>query len=163
MQKTSNRLLLLQGEHVSEDTILIVDDEPSVLTSLYRSLRKEPWEVLTELSGEQALIRMSKRPIKVVISDERMAKMHGTEFLTLVQNLYPQTVRIMLTGHASMESVVSLINNNCIFRFMIKPWDDENVKHVIRESLCKYDREQAVVHDLQKLKKLFYPQSEAMV
>ena len=136
---------------MNKDTILIVDDEPSVLSSLYRSLRSEPWEVLTELSGEQALVRLGERPIKVVISDERMAKMQGTEFLSVARALYPQTVRIMLTGHASLESAISVINNGGIFRFLTKPWNDDDIKQVVREALLKYDREQAVLDAIKSL------------
>jgi DNA-binding NtrC family response regulator len=127
------------------DTVLIVDDEPSVLSSLYRALHSEPWEVFTELSGEQALVRMREQPIKVLISDERMANMQGTELLSTVKILYPQTVRILLTGNACLESVISVINYGEIFRLLTKPWDDDNLKLIIRAALNKYDRQQKVL------------------
>ncbi len=136
---------------MTKDTILIVDDEPSVLSSIYRALRSEKWDVLTELSGEQALVRMGEQPIKVVISDERMAKMQGSEFLSLARTLYPKSVRILLTGHASLESAINVINNGEVFRFLTKPWNDENLKQVIRDALHKYDREQLVLNALKTL------------
>lgn len=128
-----------------KDIIMIVDDEPSVLSSLYRSLRSEPWEVLTELSGEQALVRMRDQPIKVVISDERMAKMQGAEFLTIVRTLYPQTVRILLTGQASLEAAIEVINSAEVFRFLTKPWDIDMLKEHIRKAIQKYDRDQKIL------------------
>lgn len=128
-------------EQASGDSILVVDDEPSVLSSLYRALRSEPWEIVTELSGEQALQRMRERPFKVVISDERMARMQGTEFLSTIKVLYPQTVRILLTGNASLDSVINIINYGEVFRYLTKPWDSENLILIVRAALHKYDRE----------------------
>ena len=127
------------------NTILVVDDEPSVLSSLYRALHSETWEVLTELSGEQALVRMRERPIKVIISDGRMANMQGAELLSTAMILYPQTVRILLTGYANLDSVISVINYCGIFRLLTKPWNDDTLKMIIHAALNKYDRQQKVL------------------
>ena len=136
---------------MNKDVILIVDDEPSVLSSLYRSLRSEPWEIMTELSGEQALVRMGERPVKVLISDQRMPKMQGSELLSTTQLLYPHTVRILLTGHSSLEASTNAINYGEVFSYLTKPWNDEDLKQVIREALNKYDREQEVISVLKRL------------
>jgi DNA-binding NtrC family response regulator len=128
------------------NTILIVDDEPSVLSSLYRALHSESWEVLTELSGEQALERMRERPVKVLISDGRMANMQGAELLSTAKILYPQTVRILLTGYANLDAVISVINYCEIFRLLTKPWNDDTLKMIIHAALNKYDRQQKVLH-----------------
>jgi DNA-binding NtrC family response regulator len=128
------------------NTILIVDDEPSVLSSLYRALHSDTWEVLTELSGEQALVRMRERSVKVLISDGRMANMQGAELLSTAKILYPQTVRILLTGYANLDAVISVINYCEIFRLLTKPWDDDNLKLIIHAALNKYDRQQKVLH-----------------
>lgn len=130
---------------MQKNTIMIVDDEPYVLTSLHRALKGESWEVLTELSGEQALVRMRDTPVKVVISDERMAKMQGVEFLTIVRTLYPLTVRILLTGHASLEAAIELVNSAEIYRFFTKPWDIELLKEHIWAGLFKYDRDRKIM------------------
>jgi len=127
------------------NTILIVDDEPSILSSLYRTLHTDSWEVITELSGEKALTRMREQPIKVLISDERMFNMQGTELLSTVKILYPQTVRILLTGYAKLDSVISVINYGEIFRLLTKPWDDDSLKMIIHAALNKYDRQQKVL------------------
>ena len=88
---------------------------------------------------------MRERTIKVVITDERMAKMQGAEFLSLIRALYPQTVRILLTGHASLESAIKVINDAEVFRFLTKPWNNENLIQVVRDALHKYDREQQIM------------------
>jgi two-component system probable response regulator PhcQ len=127
------------------NTILIVDDEPSVLTSLYRALHSESWEVLTELSGEQALVRMRERPIKVLISDGRMVNMQGAELLTTAKIMHPQTVRILLTGYVNLESVINVINYCEVFRLLTKPWNDDTLKMIVHAALNKYDRQQKVL------------------
>jgi DNA-binding NtrC family response regulator len=136
---------------MTKDTILIVDDEPSVLSAICRALYDEPWDIITELSGEQGLVRIAEQPVKVVISDERMAKMQGSEFLALARQSSPQTVRILLTGHASLEAAINVINNGEVFRFLTKPWDDGTLKQIIRDALRKYDREQDVIKALKIL------------
>jgi len=124
------------------DTILLVDDEPSVLSAITRSLRGEPFEVLSELSGELALERMAQQPFKVVVSDERMAGMQGSEFLSIVRRKYPGTVRILLTGHASLEAAMRAVNEGGVYKFLVKPWDDKALKQVIHEAIIKHDAEQ---------------------
>lgn len=124
------------------DAILLVDDEPSVLSAILRSLRGEDYEVVSELSGELALERMSERSFKVVVSDERMARMQGSEFLATVRRLYPGTVRILLTGHASLEAAMRAVNEGGIYKFLTKPWSDTDLKQAIREAIIKHDAEQ---------------------
>ncbi len=124
------------------DTILLVDDEPSVLSAICRSLRGEPHEVVSESSGEMALERMEKQTFKVVVSDERMARMQGSEFLSIVRKKYPGTVRILLTGHASLDAAMRAVNEGGVFKFLVKPWDDKELKATISEAISKYDAEQ---------------------
>lgn len=123
------------------DAILLVDDEPSVLSAITRSLRGEAYDVVSELSGELALKRMKEQPFKVVVSDERMARMQGSEFLSIVRRKYPGTVRILLTGHASLEAAMRAVNEGGVFKFLVKPWDDKALKQVIREAVSKHDAE----------------------
>lgn len=148
------------------DAILLVDDEPSVLSAILRSLRGEDYEVLSELSGELALERMSERPFKVVVSDERMARMQGSEFLAIVRRLYPGTVRILLTGYASLEAAMRAVNEGGIYKFLTKPWSDTDLKQAIREAISKHDAEQEAwrlfgllqkeKHDIAQLE-IYYP------
>ncbi len=106
------------------DTILLVDDEPHVISALNRTLRNFPYQVLTAGSGSQALSIMETTIIKVIVSDEQMVGMRGTELLAEVQRRFPHTVRIMLTGHATLEATTRAVNEGGVYRFLTKPWDE---------------------------------------
>jgi len=121
--------------------ILLVDDEENVLSSLGRALFEEPYEVYSATSGEQALEIMQAHCFKVVMSDERMIGMQGSEFLSLAKERYPDTVRILLTGHATLEAAVRAVNRGEIYRFFTKPWDDTEIKLAVRLAVEKYDLE----------------------
>ena len=124
------------------ESILIVDDEPHVISALMRGLDEEPYRVMGACSGREALQVMADRTFKVVISDERMPGMDGAEFLALVKGLHPDTVRIMLTGHASIEATMRAVNSGEIYRFFTKPWNETEIKLAIRSALEKFDLEQ---------------------
>jgi two-component system, probable response regulator PhcQ len=122
--------------------ILLVDDEPNVISALNRSLFDEPYEILSDLSGEMALETLQKNSVKVVVSDEKMAHMSGSEFLSQVKKLYPYTVRILLTGQATMKAAMRAVNEGEIYRFFSKPWDDAELKFALRSAVEKYDLEE---------------------
>ena len=124
------------------DTILIVDDEPHVISALIRGLDEEPYQVIGRPGGAEALQLMEGQSFKVVISDERMPGMDGAEFLAQVKVRYPEAIRIMLTGHASVEATMRAVNRGEIYRFFTKPWDEIELKLAIRSALEKYDLEQ---------------------
>jgi len=115
--------------------VLFVDDEPHVTDSLKRSLRKEPYEVLSANSASEALKMLAREPVDVVVSDEKMPGMQGSEFLAQVCNLYPETVRIILTGHGSMEAAIRAINEGEIYRFLTKPCNEVDLAITIRQAL----------------------------
>jgi DNA-binding NtrC family response regulator len=121
--------------------ILLVDDEANVLSALKRALFDEPLEITSAASAEEALERMKEGLFKVVVSDERMVGMQGSEFLAQVKTQHPETVRIMLTGHATLQAAMKAVNEGEIYRFFAKPWDDQNLKYAIRSALEKYDLE----------------------
>lgn len=121
--------------------ILLVDDEENVLASLDRALFEEPYEVYSATSGERALEIMQAHCFKVVISDERMIGMQGSEYLLLVKERYPDAVRILLTGHATLDAAVRAVNQGEIYRFFTKPWDDTEVRLAIRLAVERYDLE----------------------
>ena len=125
----------------AENNILIVDDEPHVISALIRGLDEEPYLLTGAPGGKEALQLMSQQGFKVVISDEKMPGMDGAEFLALVKELYPETVRIMLTGHASVEATMRAVNNGEIYRFFTKPWNDTELKLALRSAVEKYDLE----------------------
>jgi DNA-binding NtrC family response regulator len=124
------------------DAILLVDDEPNVIKALERSLLDEPYALQVAASGEEALQLAGSRRFKVVISDERMPGMDGAEFLSIVKERYPETIRIMLTGYASIESTMRAVNSGEIYRFFTKPWNDIELKLALRTAIEKYDLEE---------------------
>jgi len=115
--------------------VLFVDDEPHVTESLKRTLRKEPYEVLSANSAKDALQILARSPVDVVISDEKMPGMQGSEFLAVVCKQYPETIRIILTGHGSMEAAIRAINEGEIYRFLTKPCNEVDLAVTIRQAL----------------------------
>jgi len=115
--------------------VLLVDDEPNLLSALRRSLRREPYEILSAASGEEALSILASTEVDVVVSDQNMPGMSGTELLTRIHETYPETVRFMLTGKATLEVAVEAINNGAISRFFTKPCNDVDLAITIRQAL----------------------------
>ncbi len=124
-----------------KNTILIVDDEPNVIAALQRTLFEEPYDIRSAESGEQALDILAGCRAKVVISDERMPGMDGAEFLAIVKNKFPETVRIMLTGHASLDAAMKAVNSGEVYRFFVKPWNELDLVMAIRSAVEKFDLE----------------------
>jgi two-component system, probable response regulator PhcQ len=109
-------------------SILIVDDEENVLKALRRSLRKEGYELHFASQPSEALEMLRNTRVDLVLSDHLMPNMTGLEFLKLVRDRHPDTLRIMLTGHADMQTAINAINQGEIYRFLTKPWDDTELK-----------------------------------
>lgn len=127
--------------------ILFVDDEPNVLRALHRSFLDENYEILTAQSGPEALDMLaSEMPVQLVISDYRMPGMNGVEFLRKVCARWPETIRIVLSGFADAPAVVSSINEGKIFRFIPKPWDEQELKASIREGVEQFSNVRAIEH-----------------
>ena len=116
--------------------VLLVDDEESILNSLRRLLRGQPYDVLLATGGAQALEIMAQQPIDLVMSDARMPNMDGATFLAHVHQLYPHTTRIMLTGYADPAAIIKAINEGQIHRYISKPWHDEELLLTLRQSLA---------------------------
>jgi two-component system, probable response regulator PhcQ len=108
--------------------ILIVDDEENVCHALRRSLRKEGYELFFGKEPREGLELLQKQTVDMVISDHLMPNMTGLEFLKLVRDRYPDMMRLMLTGHADMQTAIDAINQGAIYRFLTKPWDDTDLK-----------------------------------
>jgi DNA-binding NtrC family response regulator len=79
--------------------------------------------------------------VHVVISDQRMPDMNGTEFLERVSELYPETIRMVLSGYSDLDTVTSLVNRGEIYKFLSKPWDDDALRETVREAFRKAERE----------------------
>ncbi len=136
------RALLLPSSGQSSEpvhTLLILDDETAVLHALRRSLRKEGYRILTADDPFEAMELFASNRIGVVITDQRMPQMTGTEFLVRISRLYPETVRIVLSGHADIEAITGAVNEGDIYRYLLKPWDDEKLRQHIREAFRYYE------------------------
>ena len=115
-------------------TLLLLDDEPSIRAALKRLFRVDGYQVLSAETAEQAFDLLAMHDVQVIISDQRMPGMNGTEFLSRVKNMYPATMRIILSGFADLESVLNAINRGEIYRFYTKPWDEQTLRDNIREA-----------------------------
>ncbi|QXI27526.1 HD domain-containing phosphohydrolase [Pseudomonas vanderleydeniana] len=116
--------------------ILLVDDEESILNSLRRLLRSQPYELVLADSGARALEIMAAQPVDLVISDARMPNMDGATLLARIHDLYPSTLRILLTGYADLDMITKAINEGRIYRYLSKPWNDEELTLTVRQALA---------------------------
>lgn len=120
-------------------TVLWVDDDPFILRSLQRLLRQENYQLRIAHSGAEALAVLKVIPAQVIVSDQRMPDMTGTEFLEIVSQRYPTTVRVVLSGYADAGAIVDAINRGSIYKFLTKPWNDDELRLTIRECLTRHD------------------------
>lgn len=133
--------------------ILIVDDEENILSALQRLFRKENYRILTAISAEEALKIMEEQEVDLVISDLKMPVTNGVEFLAMVKEKKPDALRIMLTGHADLKSVIEAIEKGEVYRFLLKPWDDEELKVTIKRALEFHNLQmenQTLTHTIKK-------------
>jgi len=138
--------------------VLFVDDEVEVLESLKLALRREPLHVLTATSTDAAFAELRRTTVDVVVSDERMPGMSGSEFLTHVRHQHPGTVRIMLTGQASLEGAIRAINEGQVFRFLTKPCPSDQIASAIRDGLMV----RTLMHESSRLLALSNRQKEIL-
>jgi len=124
---------------MSEHTVLCVDDETGIRNAIKRVLRNEPYRLLTAASGPEGLAVLDEESVQVVISDQRMPSMIGIEFLQQVKENWPDTVRVILSGYADLAAVVDSINKGEVYRFLTKPWNDEELKATVRQCLEHYE------------------------
>src|SRR5688572_22150954 len=121
-------------------TVLVADDQPEVLSSLRRLLREEPYELVTCDSPGKALAWLSENPVDMVIADERMPEMCGSDLLEKVRKSWPQTIRVILTGYPGSSTVAHGLTRGVDW-LISKPWNDDALKLTIRQLLD--DRDQA--------------------
>ena len=139
-------------------TLLCVDDEVNILASLRRLFRARGYRVLTAESGSAALLLLETEAVDLVISDMRMPEMDGARFLAQVRQRWPDTVRLLLTGYSDIASVMAAINCGEIYRYITKPWDDQDMLLVVRQALER----RALEHDKRRLEMLTQQQNEAL-
>ena len=119
-------------------TLLIVDEDVNVLSSLHRLLRPDGYQILTAGTPDEGFELLALHRVHVIICDQRMPALCGTEFLSKVKELYPETIRIILSGYTGLEAVLDSINRGAIYRFYTKPWDDTELRDNIRLAFQHY-------------------------
>jgi diguanylate cyclase (GGDEF)-like protein/PAS domain S-box-containing protein len=120
-------------------TLLLVDDEPSILAALRRMLRRDGYRIVTAGSAREGLELLARQAVQVILSDQRMPEMNGAEFLVRVKELYPDTVRIVLSGYTELESILKAVNEGAIYKFLTKPWDDDLLRQHIRDAFVYHE------------------------
>lgn len=129
--------MTLQFEH----SVLLVDDEQSIIRSLQRLFRKEKYQILTASSGQQGLDILSgfNKPVSLIISDQRMPEMTGARFFEKARILAPDAVRFLLTGYSDVKDILDAVNKGEIHRYLTKPWNDDDLLLQVRNALEAYE------------------------
>ncbi|MEN1941527.1 EAL domain-containing protein [Luteimonas sp. MJ174] len=123
-----------------ERTLLLLDDEENMLRSLVRLFRRDGYKVLTASSVREAFDLLASNTVQVIVSDQRMPDMSGTAFLAKVRDLYPDTVRMVLSGYTDLATITEAINRGAIYRFLTKPWNDDELRGHIEAAFRSHER-----------------------
>jgi type II secretory ATPase GspE/PulE/Tfp pilus assembly ATPase PilB-like protein/DNA-binding response OmpR family regulator len=119
--------------------ILLVDDEPNVLSALRRIFRQESYDVVTCNDPKHALELLAAQSFQVIISDYMMPGMNGGELLKQARALHPGMIRIMLTGHADVNAVISAMKAGAVYKFILKPWNDDDLRVTVALALQQFE------------------------
>ena len=121
-----------------ERTLLLIDDEPHVLTALQRLLRQDGYRILAANGAAQAFELLARNEVQLILCDQRMDEMSGTELLDKVKDMYPDTFRIILSGYTDLKTIMESINRGALYRFYTKPWDNQTLRDNIRAAFRHY-------------------------
>ncbi len=119
--------------------ILLIDDEPNILSALTRIFRQESYEIVTCQDPKEGLERLTKETFHLVISDYLMPGMNGGELLKQARACRPDTIRIMLTGHADVNAVIGAMKTGAVYKFILKPWNDDDLRVTVALALQQYE------------------------
>ncbi|MEI8129651.1 MAG: HD domain-containing phosphohydrolase [bacterium] len=149
--------LLLSPNNGKKHTILAIDDEENNLLLLQRTLRNK-YTILLASSGEEALeiINQRGKDISLIVSDQKMPFMEGTEFFRKISGNYPHIVKILLTGHSNIDILVESINECHLFQYVLKPFEPEQLCLIVESGIKKYELSTSKINILQDLSELFY-------
>lgn len=149
--------ILQLNSKTEKHTILIVDDEVNNLQLLRRTLRND-YNILTASNGKEALeiVEGKGSEIALIVSDQKMPEMEGTEFLKRASENYPDIIKILLTGHLDVDAIVDSINDCHLYQYIVKPFDPEELKLTIETGIQKYDLVNNKTVILKDLRELFY-------
>ena len=115
--------------------VICIDDDPPVLSAIRRLLRHEPYEIITTLDPGEVIHLVASRQVNLIIADQRMPQMLGTELLKSVRQRSPGTICVILTGHADLSDIAGAMNEGAVDRLIRKPWDDADFRKMIRDLL----------------------------
>lgn len=133
-----SRQSLEQKQNNTGQTLLLLDDEENILRALNRVLRRDGYQIITATSAQDAFVLLAKHDVQVILSDQRMPEMSGTEFFSQVKSLYPETIRLILSGYTDLKSVTESINQGAIYKFLTKPWDDEQLRGTVAQAFKQH-------------------------
>ncbi len=131
-------------------SLLFVDDEENVLSALKRIFMEENYTILSATSAASALEIMAAHPVQLVITDHRMPGMTGAELLKRIKESWPETIRIMLTGYADVNSIMGAVKDGAVYKFITKPWNDEDLRLTVSLALQQY----VLIHENRHLKEV---------
>ncbi|WP_299284800.1 response regulator [uncultured Mucilaginibacter sp.] len=123
--------------------ILYVDDEINNLIS-FRAVFRTKYQVYTTLDTDEAMQILEQNPVEIVIADQRMPKLNGSEFLQKVVEKFPATVRMLLTGFSDMDAVIEAVNKGKIFHYLTKPWNEDEMDRTLKRAYAIYEEAQNV-------------------
>jgi diguanylate cyclase (GGDEF)-like protein len=115
-------------------TLLLLDDEDNVRSALVRVLRRDGYRILGAANARDAFAILGREDVQVVVADQRMPDVSGTDFLNRVKEMYPDTVRLVLSGYTDLATVTDAINRGAIYKFLTKPWDDAELRAQVRDA-----------------------------
>jgi two-component system, probable response regulator PhcQ len=141
-------------------TIAFIDDEQYILNAITRLLRNSGWKLLTFTSPEEAIQELkSVNDLSIVVSDYRMAEMDGVSLLNTIKQQHPKVLRIILSGHADLKAILQAINQAEIYRFITKPWVDEELFMTLKNAIAH----QALMDENQKLSEMVRQQKDKIL
>ena len=120
-------------------TLLFIDDEANMVAAIRRALRKKGYNLLLAANASEAFETLARTDVGVILCDQRMPGMSGTEFLSRVKHMYPSIVRMVLSGYTDLQSVTDAVNHGAIFKFLTKPWDDDELFKALEEAFEEFE------------------------
>jgi response regulator RpfG family c-di-GMP phosphodiesterase len=130
--------------------VIYIDDEENNLISFKATFRIK-YNILTAISAEEALKILETKPVEIIITDQRMPNMTGVEFLEKILEIYPDPMRILLTGYTDMSAVIEAVNKGKIFHYLTKPWNEEELDMTIQRAYEIYQKNQEIKEQNKKL------------
>ncbi|WP_395787284.1 EAL domain-containing protein [Aquimonas sp.] len=131
--RAGTRLPLPEGGDVSLSTLLVVDNKPDICTALTAVLSRDGYRILSAASAEQALDLLAVNSVQVILANQRMSAMTGTELLGKIASLYPAVVRILMSAHTELSVLTAAVNQGAVFKLIAKPWDEDQLRQQVRE------------------------------